>query len=190
MPTLEIDSPVSDEPFGYDVDDRETRLELELLDDLQKLGVKQYLDLPQASHTIIYLSEAISWLLAQLVVVGEQNAGKSSVLRAMTDIAFPVKSGLCTRFATEIVLRRGAPDFEVCIIPDEKEKPERKEMLKAWRPANFWSWGNPSKVCHGRLVRTGDLSTASKNLNADHNKPRLIKWSLETTQRETFQAAG
>ncbi|KAF2813496.1 uncharacterized protein BDZ99DRAFT_517749 [Mytilinidion resinicola] len=42
--------------------------------------------------------------LPQLVVCGDQS--KSSVLEAATGIAFPRKSGLCTRFPTEISLRR------------------------------------------------------------------------------------
>jgi hypothetical protein len=37
----------SDESLGYDFEDRQTRLQLELMDDLQKLGVSKYLDLPQ-----------------------------------------------------------------------------------------------------------------------------------------------
>lgn len=43
--------------------------------------------------------------LPQLVVCGDQSAGKSSVLEGITGIPFPRKDGLCTKFATEIVLR-------------------------------------------------------------------------------------
>jgi hypothetical protein len=34
---------------GYGFEDEQTLLELELLDDLRKLGVSEYVDLPQAS---------------------------------------------------------------------------------------------------------------------------------------------
>ncbi|KAJ5821933.1 uncharacterized protein N7525_011217 [Penicillium rubens] len=44
--------------------------------------------------------------LPQLVVVGDQSCGKSSVLEALTKINFPRDSGLCTRFATHIIFRR------------------------------------------------------------------------------------
>ena len=44
--------------------------------------------------------------LPQLVVCGDQSSGKSSVLEAITEIPFPRKENLCTRFATEIVLRQ------------------------------------------------------------------------------------
>lgn len=43
--------------------------------------------------------------LPQLVVCGDQSAGKSSVLEGITSIPFPRQEGLCTRFATEIILR-------------------------------------------------------------------------------------
>jgi hypothetical protein len=38
--------------------------------------------------------------LPQLVVCGKQSAGKSSVLEAISEIPFPRKDGICTRFAT------------------------------------------------------------------------------------------
>ena len=43
------------------------------------------------------------------MIVGQQSAGKSSLLQSLTDIPFPVGDGLCTRFATRIVSRRTAP---------------------------------------------------------------------------------
>ncbi|EFE44983.1 dynamin GTPase, putative [Trichophyton verrucosum HKI 0517] len=57
--------------------------------------------------------------LPQLVVCGDQSAGKSSVLEGITEIPFPRKDGLCTRFATEIVLRHftGVETITATIIP-------------------------------------------------------------------------
>lgn len=54
------------------------------------------------------------------MVVGDQSSGKSSLLEGLTGLAFPVASGLCTRFATQIVLRRSfeeQPPAQVSIIP-------------------------------------------------------------------------
>jgi GTPase SAR1 family protein len=42
--------------------------------------------------------------LPQLVVCGDQSAGKSSVLEGITGIPFPRQDGVCTKFATEIIL--------------------------------------------------------------------------------------
>ncbi|KAI1342492.1 P-loop containing nucleoside triphosphate hydrolase protein [Xylariaceae sp. FL0016] len=62
---------------------------LDTIDDLRQHGVDRFVDLPQ------------------IIVVGDQSSGKSSVLEAISRVRFPVKSGLCTRFATELVLRTG-----------------------------------------------------------------------------------
>lgn len=62
----------------------------QLMDSLSSCGVGSLVDLPQ------------------IIVVGEQSAGKSSVLSAISRVKFPVASGVCTRFATEIVLREAA----------------------------------------------------------------------------------
>jgi GTPase SAR1 family protein len=57
---------------------------------------------------------------SKLVVVGDQSSGKSSVLEGLTGLSFPIASDLCTRFATQIVLRC-APAHEaqvkITIIP-------------------------------------------------------------------------
>lgn len=54
--------------------------------------------------------------LPQLVVCGDQSAGKSSVLEGITGIPFPRQDGLCTRFPTEIILRHnGEPNSAVQI---------------------------------------------------------------------------
>ncbi|PHH82661.1 hypothetical protein CDD82_5201 [Ophiocordyceps australis] len=58
--------------------------------------------------------------LPQIVVVGDQSAGKSSVLEALTGTPFPRDAGACTRFATEIRMRRAKePSLRVSIIPDK-----------------------------------------------------------------------
>ncbi|KAJ5164199.1 uncharacterized protein N7500_006029 [Penicillium coprophilum] len=54
------------------------------------------------------LSEYVN--LPQLVVVGDQFSGKSSVLEGLTKLPFPRDSGLCTRFATHIIFRRTRAD--------------------------------------------------------------------------------
>ncbi|KAL8294498.1 hypothetical protein RB600_000437 [Gaeumannomyces tritici] len=65
--------------------------------------------------------------LPQIVVVGDQSAGKSSVLEAITGTPFPRDAGACTRFATEIRMRRTAqPSLKVAIIPD-KNRPYRDQ---------------------------------------------------------------
>ncbi|KAF9873858.1 dynamin family protein [Colletotrichum karsti] len=69
--------------------------------------------------------------LPQIVVVGDQSAGKSSVLEAITGTPFPRDAGACTRFATEIRLRRSAEaTLNVSIIPDKNRNFREQERLK------------------------------------------------------------
>ncbi|KAJ3491334.1 hypothetical protein NLG97_g5612 [Lecanicillium saksenae] len=46
----------------------------------------------------------------QLVVVGAQSVGKSSLLQSLTGIPFPVGAGLCTRFPMRIVSKQTEPN--------------------------------------------------------------------------------
>ncbi|KAI1364108.1 dynamin family protein [Xylaria arbuscula] len=77
--------------------------QLELLDAVDRLrlqGLDHYVSLPQ------------------IIVCGDQSSGKSSVLEAISGVPFPVKSNLCTRFPTELVLRRTAKiGVTVSIVP-------------------------------------------------------------------------
>ncbi|KAK3393339.1 P-loop containing nucleoside triphosphate hydrolase protein [Podospora didyma] len=69
--------------------------------------------------------------LPQIVVVGDQSAGKSSVLEAITGTPFPRDAGACTRFATEIRLRRAAESsINVSIIPDKNRNFKDQERLR------------------------------------------------------------
>lgn len=71
--------------------------------------------------------------LPQICVVGDQSAGKSSVLEAITGTPFPREAGACTRFATEIRLRR-APEttLTVTIIPDKNRDLKAQEALRSF----------------------------------------------------------
>ncbi|KAL4809874.1 P-loop containing nucleoside triphosphate hydrolase protein [Aspergillus unguis] len=80
---------------------------LEVIDKLRELGVSDSVSLPQ------------------LVVVGDQSSGKSSLLEGLTGLSFPVAGDLCTRFATQIVLRRTSAEesgAKITIIPGPTSK--------------------------------------------------------------------
>lgn len=71
--------------------------------------------------------------LPQIVVVGDQSAGKSSVLEALSGTPFPRDAGACTRFATEIRLRRSKETtLKVAIIPDKNRPFNDQQRLKDW----------------------------------------------------------
>ncbi|KAI0437420.1 P-loop containing nucleoside triphosphate hydrolase protein [Xylaria telfairii] len=81
MATVSLDPEVIEQLSG------ERKALLDTIDGLRKLGIGRLVDLPQ------------------IIVVGDQSSGKSSVLEAISRVRFPIKDGLCTRFATELVLR-------------------------------------------------------------------------------------
>ncbi|CAG8945706.1 unnamed protein product [Penicillium salamii] len=80
--------------------------------------------------------------LPQLVVVGDQSSGKSSVLEGLTRLAFPRDSGLCTRFATQIIFRRSKHSertIMASIIPDSNVEETHASKLKDWKGKNLQS---------------------------------------------------
>ncbi|KAK4943047.1 hypothetical protein LTR10_017246 [Elasticomyces elasticus] len=91
---------------------------LEIIDTLRSQGITRYIDLPQ------------------LIVCGDQSAGKSSVLEAISGgLRFPTKDSVCTRFPIELTLRRDpVSSVAVSIIPHEARTQDEKVTLAKFRP--------------------------------------------------------
>ena len=88
------------------------------LPSLQRLQSAEQMELLDAVDSLraCGLSEIVA--LPQLIVCGDQSSGKSSVLEAISGIPFPRQDSLCTRFATEVILRRATKDeIAVSIVP-------------------------------------------------------------------------
>ncbi|GIJ92120.1 hypothetical protein Asppvi_011096 [Aspergillus pseudoviridinutans] len=82
---------------------------LDKIDELRTIGVGGLVELPQ------------------LIVCGNQSSGKSSVLEAISRVRFPAKSNVCTRFATEVILRRNpSSKIKVSIEPGPSRKDEQE----------------------------------------------------------------
>ena len=85
---------------------------LDIIDRLRSKGTSRYVDLPE------------------IIVCGDQSAGKSSVLEAISGMSFPTKDNLCTRFATELVLRRDInAGVNVSIIPGPERSADERERI-------------------------------------------------------------
>lgn len=98
-----------------DFQTEEQRRVLDTVAQVRKCGLESILSLPQ------------------LVVCGDQSAGKSSVLEALTEIPFPRNDNLCTRFATEIILRRAnASSLKIKLIPDPKRPSDEQANIKTF----------------------------------------------------------
>ncbi|KAI9894600.1 MAG: hypothetical protein M1814_001955 [Vezdaea aestivalis] len=93
---------------------------LNKIDKLFACGVGDYVDLPQ------------------IIVVGDQSSGKSSVLAGILNLPFPRDSGLCTRFPTQITFRRSEKtSISVSIIPAKQATLEHSERLRRWGKSNL-----------------------------------------------------
>ncbi|KAF6838129.1 Iinterferon-induced GTP-binding protein Mx2 [Colletotrichum musicola] len=91
------------------------RILLDKIDKLRELGISKQVPLPQ------------------LVVVGDQSSGKSSVLESLTGYYFPRSVGLCTRHATEIVCRReSTPSIVVTVHPFDAS-PAKAALAKSFK---------------------------------------------------------
>ncbi|KAF4452369.1 Dynamin-1-like protein [Fusarium austroafricanum] len=69
----------------------------------------------------------------QLVVVGDQSSGKSSLLEAIARFPFPVHGGLCTRFPIKLVLRRSSEvRISYFIEPGSSRSEDDRDRLRAF----------------------------------------------------------
>ncbi|MCJ1250813.1 hypothetical protein MMC30_008041 [Trapelia coarctata] len=126
----------------------EQRRVLETVARLRKCGLESVLFLPQ------------------IVVCGDQSAGKSSVLEALTEIPFPRQDNLCTRFATEIILRHATVDsLTVRVIPDQNRFSNEQETIKAFNES-ITDFGDLPVLMDKVMLLMGIDKTSNSKLNA------------------------
>lgn len=72
--------------------------------------------------------------LPQIVVSGDQSSGKSSVLEGITGIPFPRQDGVCTKFATEIILHHNTETSSIVatVIPHSSRNAADRERFQAY----------------------------------------------------------
>ncbi|KAI1495922.1 P-loop containing nucleoside triphosphate hydrolase protein [Biscogniauxia marginata] len=137
---------------------------LDIVDSLRSHGVSHYVDLPQ------------------IIVCGSQSSGKSSTLESLSGIAFPTAEGLCTRFATELILRRGdRPEIKVHIQPAPtrteqerielaafdartSEKDDFPKIIEAAKDAMGLTGTDGSKIFSSDVLRIESTSPLAPNL--------------------------
>jgi hypothetical protein len=88
---------------------------LDIIETLRSQGISKYVNLPE------------------IVVCGDQLAGKSSVLEAISGMSFPTQESFCTRFATELILRRDLiSTVKASIIPGPERSTEERRHLASF----------------------------------------------------------
>ncbi|OAA45506.1 Dynamin, GTPase domain protein [Metarhizium rileyi] len=141
----------------------------------EKPGAKS-LTSPDRLHKIDQLREknvGTHMPLPQLVVVGDQSSGKSSLLESLTGIPFPNGQGLCTRYATQITHRRDTEqqDISISIIPSPDATDEEKARLSGY---------------HHSVNDTDELLVQFESILADVNAAMGIKTKLNPDGNKTF----
>ncbi|KAL8842276.1 MAG: hypothetical protein Q9170_000602 [Blastenia crenularia] len=179
-PPMETDVILNDDPFH----NKNTQRLFEAIDELRNCGANHEIGLPE------------------LVIVGDQSAGKSSLLQSLTELPFPVSDGICTRFPTRIVSRRTlstANITKISIEPDIsdgggaftlKETPEEKtKRFAAYAEftrsssdvtaADFKDAINQAKDLMG--IRSTEGTTGSRNFASD-----ILKVEISGPDRSHF----
>ena len=94
----------------------EHQLLLDTIDKLRAFGLSRYVDIPE------------------IIVCGEQSSGKSATMEALSGFAFPTKDNFCTRFATEVVLRRHIEEkIKISITPSPEASKDHRSVLENFR---------------------------------------------------------
>ena len=116
--SLIMDSKQIKTPFLENLQSSEQQSLLDEIDKLRSQGVNDFVPLPQ------------------IVVCGDQSSGKSSVLEAISGVPFPRSDVLCTRFATEVILRQSdetAAKVAVSIIPSQDATDSERAELNSFK---------------------------------------------------------
>jgi hypothetical protein len=100
---------------------------LQQIDQLFACGASQYVDIPQ------------------IVVIGDQSAGKSSVLSSLIGKDLPRDSSLCTRYPTKLIFRRSSElTVYIRVIADPGSSDKHQAFIKSINKWNVHSWDDLS----------------------------------------------
>lgn len=129
---------------------------LDIVDTLRSRGVSHYVDLPQ------------------IIVCGSQSSGKSATLEALSGISFPTAEGLCTRFATELILRRGdETEISVHIHPGAGRTERERIDLAAFAPKTK-DRENVGKIIESAKIAMGLGGDGAKVFSTDVLRIELV----------------
>ena len=121
---------------------------LDSIDCLRSQGISHYVSLPQ------------------IIVCGDQSSGKSSVLEAISGVSFPIKSNLCTRFPTELVLCKTSQiGVSVSIVPHQSRSESEQHVFSSFHEKLDGFEGLPALIENAKAVM--GISTHGKAFSKD-----------------------
>lgn len=125
--------------------------------------------------------------LPQIVVVGDQSSGKSSVLEGLIQKPLPRDTGLCTRFATQIVFRRAAEEqVKVSIIPDLDASLEHASGVKQWGKTMSSLESDTFKKIMQEVFLLSIATSSSTNIEQAHEEMGLSGNGDDRRGKPTF----
>ncbi|KAL7619549.1 hypothetical protein AAE478_010089 [Parahypoxylon ruwenzoriense] len=126
---------------------------MDIIDKLRSKGINRYVHLPQ------------------IVVCGDQSSGKSSVLQAISGMSFPAQDSLCTRFATELILRRTneytTEKCRVSISHSGQHSAEERARLEQFQYSDIPEKGNIGSIIDEAKVVMGVGGDQGKTFSKD-----------------------
>jgi hypothetical protein len=125
---------------------------LDAIDNLRSLELGKDIDLPQ------------------LIVVGEQNSGKSSALEGISQVRFHVDHKVCSRFPMDLIPRRShltSVNVEITPRQSREESDPEVSRLAAFQRTSFDIRTLPQRAseaaeCMGILPKTDAVPNGSK----------------------------
>ncbi|KAI4219205.1 MAG: hypothetical protein L6R40_008732, partial [Gallowayella cf. fulva] len=101
-----------------------------------------------------------------IIVCGDQSSGKSSVLEAISGVSFPTKSNLCTRFPTELILRKTSHiGVSVSIVPHHSRSESEQLSLSSFHEKLDGFDGLPTLIENSKAAM--GISTHGKAFSRD-----------------------
>ncbi|KAG0331954.1 hypothetical protein BG000_010448 [Podila horticola] len=104
--------------------------------------------------------------IPQIAILGDQSSGKSSVLEAITKLSFPRNIETCTRFATQVNIRRSEKVEMSAYIDDEPEFNEQYQVREA-------EWNVHEIISNANIILCSEVEISEKVLEITISGPTL-----------------
>ncbi|KAF2194529.1 hypothetical protein K469DRAFT_725843 [Zopfia rhizophila CBS 207.26] len=113
-------------------------------------------------------------LLDVIIVCGEQSSGKSLVFKAVSGVRFPSKDNLCTKFVTELILRRGpSAPIKIRIVPGSQKNRLESDLKKL---LNFHVSVSAGDLQLGEIIESAKDAIGINDSNSETVKSLILSY--------------